>query len=205
MTEGTVSAKSFAVIDIDCSDSTYCFGIIGNGGAFCIKTNCKTRTHATSKMSFAGVDDYFVFIRRNIPGSVFTQPKLASSKIIDEVMLEWTSKTRGLAEWTTEFQAIDGTDEILGTADELQAEAEFLVDSSLLRTPTKRKQDSFSSESWYEGERPTWRNFKYVRTFPSDPEGLNQFISGGLPRRPYQRRCRTSRPTSKIWETLSWM
>ena len=180
MTEGTVSTKSVAVIDIDCSDTLYCFGVIGNGGAFCIKTNCKVRSHASAKMPFAGVDDSFVFIRRNIPGSVFSQPKLASSKITDEVMLDWTSKTRGLADWANEFQAIDGTDDLIGTAEEVQSEAEFLVDSSLLRTPAKRKKESFGSESWYEGDRPSWRNPKYLRFLPSEPEDLLEFSRTGL-------------------------
>jgi hypothetical protein len=46
-TEGT--GKLFSVIDIDCSDSTYCFGVIGNGSAFCIKKRCTVKTHATCK------------------------------------------------------------------------------------------------------------------------------------------------------------
>ena len=78
MTEGTV--KLFSVIDIDCSDPTYCFGVIGNGSAFCIKKKCSVKTHLNVKMSFAGCDESVVFIRRNIPGSVFTKPKLSRSK-----------------------------------------------------------------------------------------------------------------------------
>jgi hypothetical protein len=77
MTEGTVPAKLFSDIDIDCSDTSFCFDVIGNGSAFCIKKNCPVKTHASVKMSFAGLDKSFVFIRRNIPGSVFSEPKMS--------------------------------------------------------------------------------------------------------------------------------
>ena len=43
-----------------------------------------------------------------------------------------------------------------------------------------RKKESFGSESWYEGDRPTWRNPKYLRTLPSDPEELINFSRTGL-------------------------
>ena len=79
MTEGTV--KLFSVIGLDCSDMTFCFGVIDNGSAFCIKKKCNIRTHTSVKMSFAGQDSSCVFIRRNIPGSVFSEPKLNLSKI----------------------------------------------------------------------------------------------------------------------------
>ena len=40
VTEGIVPpGKLFSVIGIDCSDVLYCFGVIGNGSAFCIKKN----------------------------------------------------------------------------------------------------------------------------------------------------------------------
>ena len=118
MTEGTV--KFFSVIDIDCSDPTYCFGVIGNGSAFCIKKKCAVKTHLNAKMSFAGCDESFVFIRRNIPGSVFTEPKLSRSKIPGDVMSEWESQNLSATDWSTEFQAVDGTSERLTSAEEIQ-------------------------------------------------------------------------------------
>ena len=98
--EGTVPVKLFSVLDIDCSDMTYCFGIINNGSSFCIKRNCSTKIHETVKMSFAGKDVSFVFIRRNIPGSVFSEPKLLTSKIPSDAMSEWESKYLSGEEWT---------------------------------------------------------------------------------------------------------
>ena len=178
LSEGTVP-NSFAVIDVDCSDSTYCFGVIKNGSAFCIKKNCSVKSHATAKMSFAGDDDSFVFIRRNIPGSAFSQPKLSSSKISEEVMSEWESKKLVLADWITEFQAVDGTKEQLTSVEEIQDEADFLVESNLLRTPAKRKKDSFAGEE-YEGYLPAWKNSKYERSLPADPKELAELMDEGI-------------------------
>ena len=150
---GTVSFKSFSIVNLDCSDPSYCFGVIGNGGSFCIKKNCGIKSHGLVKMPFAGVDDSFVFICRNIPGSVFSEPKLSSSKIPEDVMEEWNSIKLDLSDWATEFQAVEGTNEPLTSADEVQIETEFLAESTLLRTPGKRKKDSFSGGE-YEGALP---------------------------------------------------
>ena len=70
-----------------------------------------------------------------------------------------------------EFQAIDGTSEVLTSAEEFQTETEFLVESTLLRTPAKRKKDYLGGEE-YEGLQPTWTKPKYDRTFPEDPSEL---------------------------------
>ena len=182
--EGTVPVKLFSVLDIDCSDMTYCFGIINNGSSFCIKRNCSTKIlHETVKMSFAGKDVSFVFIRRNIPGSVFSEPKLLTSKIpAGDVMSEWESKYLSGEEWTTEFQAIDGTNQPLTSAEEIQTETDFLLESSLLLcTPTKRKKNSFGGEEYYKGfALPDWKNRKYQRTFPEDTQELEDLIDEGV-------------------------
>ena len=172
--------KLCSVVDIDCSDMTYCFGIIKNGSAFCIKKGRTTRTHASNKMSFAGCTDSFVFIRRNIPGSVFSDPKLLSSKIPDDVMTEWQSKVLSTDDWTTEFQAIDGTSEPLTSAEEIQAETDFLADSMLLRTPAKRKKDSFAGEDYGGIPLLAWKNRKFARSLPEDPQDLETMIDEGI-------------------------
>jgi hypothetical protein len=82
MTESTVPVKLLAVIGIDCSDLTYCSGVIGNGSAFCIKPNCIVKTHSIVKMSFAGLlAESFVFIRQNIPSSELGVLSTTVSKI----------------------------------------------------------------------------------------------------------------------------
>ena len=178
--EGKVTFQLFSVLDIDCSDMTYCFGVIGNGSSFCIKRGCTTGTHASNKMSFAGSHDSFVFIRRNIPGSVFSEPKLLSSKLPDDVMEDWTSKRLTSDDWSNEFQAIDGIIEPLTSVEEIQTESEFLVESTLMRTPAKRKKDSFAGEEYEGNPYPAWKNRKYERSFPHDSQDLEALISSGV-------------------------
>jgi hypothetical protein len=101
-----VSMQLFSVLDIDFFDMTYCFGVIGNGSSFCIKRGCTTGTHASYKMSFAGSHESFVFIHRNIPGSVFSDPKLLSSTLPDDVMTDWTSKRLTFIEPLTSAEEI---------------------------------------------------------------------------------------------------
>ena len=131
-------------------------------------------------MSFAGMHDSFVFIR-HIPGSVFNKPGLLSSKIPDDVMSDWVSKRLLTSDdWSTEFQAIDGTLEPLTSAEEIQTESEFLVESSLMSTPAKRKKDSFVGEE-YEGiPFPAWKTRKYERIFPQDPQALEALLVSGV-------------------------
>ena len=94
VSEGAVPIESFSVIDIDCLDVTFCFGAMYDRDSFCIKRNCTAKIHASSEMSFAGRSDSFVFICRNIPGSVFVEPKRLTS---------WESKTLSTTEWSREF------------------------------------------------------------------------------------------------------
>ena len=178
--EGTVVAKLFSVVDIDCSDSDYCFGIIGNGSAFCIKRNCKVKSHVNVKLSYAGTSKSFFFILRNIPGTVFCEPRLPVERVPTDVMSEWQSKTLSLADWSLEFQAMDGTSEIPTSTEEIHTETDFLIESSILRTPSKRRKDSFSGED-YEGYMPgPWKNPRYERTIPEDPVELQSLIDEGV-------------------------
>ena len=176
--EGTVPGKLFSIIDIDCSDYSYCFGVIGNGSAFCIRKNCPVKIHASVKVTFCGNPESFVFIRRAIPGTVFCEPRLTSSKVPSEVMSDWPNRSLTISDWVLEFQAIDGTHDTPMSVEESQIEKEFILESSIMRTPAKRKKDSLGDD--YEGLRPTWKNQKYQRTLPEDPEELESFISEGV-------------------------
>jgi hypothetical protein len=146
--KGTAPAKLFPVLDIDCADLSYCFGVIGNHGvAFCIKRNCYVKSNSSSsKMSFAGIEESFVFIRENLSGSVLSEPNVSSSKIPIHVMSKWESQSLSITDWAKEFQAVDGTVEVLTSAEEIQTDAEFLVESLIMRTPGKRKETSFSGD-----------------------------------------------------------
>ena len=179
-TEGTVPIKLFSVLDIDCSDMTYRFGVIQNAGAFCIKRNYSVKSHAGSIMLFAGTDESFVFIRRQIPGSVYSEPKLLTSKVSNDVMSDWECKSLSFSDWSTEFQAIDGTSEPLTSAEEIQNESEFLAETSLMRTPAKRKKASFTGEEFDAYALPAWKNRKYERSLPEDPVDLEALIEAGV-------------------------
>ena len=115
--QGMVSSKLFYVIDINRSDKSLCFGIIGHGSSFFIIKNCSTKSHLVSKMSLTGSDESFIFIRRPIACTVFSEPRLPSFKIPEEVMNDWKFKMLTFDNWTTEFQAVDGTNKPLATAE----------------------------------------------------------------------------------------
>ena len=130
-------------------------------------------------MTFAGLKESFVFIRRNAQGSVFSEPKLATTKLSDDVRAEWESKKLSATDWATEFQAIDGTNEVLTSTEDIQVESDFLVESTLVRTLAKRKKDSFAGEE-YEGSIVYWPNSKYQRTLPEKPQELQDLINAGV-------------------------
>ena len=55
--EGTVVAKLFTVVDIGCSDTGYCFGIIGNGrrSSHMPMQNCLLRERRFPLFSFVAI------------------------------------------------------------------------------------------------------------------------------------------------------
>ena len=64
--------------------------------------------------------------------------------------------------------------------EESQIEKEFILESSIMRTPAKRKKDSFGGVE-YEFLRPSWKNQKYDRTtLPEDPEELESLLTDGV-------------------------
>ena len=198
--EGTTSLKLYSVIDINCSDETLCFGVIKKvASAFCIRRNCTTRSHLDEKMSWAGTDGSFVFIRRQITNTVFSEPRLPTSKVPVEVMNDWTSKNRTLEEWTTEFEAIGGTNEILSTAVDVEIESSFLNKAELFRSPAKRKRDPLFEGDDEETFKLNWKGSKYLRTLPTESTELEQLISEGV------KKGMITRSVSKIETYISDM
>ena len=85
-----------------------------------------------------------------------------------------------LADWVLEFQAMDGTSEIPTSTEEIHTETDFLIESSILRTPSKRRKESFSDEE-YEGYMlGPWKNAKYERSIPDDLLQLESLIDEGV-------------------------
>jgi hypothetical protein len=174
--QGTSSAKLYEVSeDIDCSDDTLCFGLIGAGSAFCVRKNCSVRSHAHSKFSLAGTAGTYVFIRRNVPGTVFACPSLSLDRIPQATRDDWAKKSLPLSDWTLKFQAVDNTNDAFATEDTIREETLFLSKAELLKTPAKRKRDP-DDEVILE----VWQGPKLERTLPSPGEDLEAFIDIGI-------------------------
>ena len=54
--EGTTSSKSLYCVsdDIDCSDDTLCFGMIGAGSSICVRKNCTVSKHSVTTFHCLG-------------------------------------------------------------------------------------------------------------------------------------------------------
>ena len=175
--EGTTSSKFLYSVsdDIDCSDVTLCFGMIGAGSSFCVRRNCSIGKHAVSKFPLAGTTGRYVFIRRNVPATVFAKPCLFVDRIPLGVRVDWSSKSLPLSEWTLQFQAVDNTNDALATEDNIKEETLFLSKAELLKTPAKRKRDLDD-----EVILSMWQGPKLERTLPSPGEDLEAFIDIGV-------------------------
>ena len=141
--EGTVhlSSKIFAVIVVDCLDKTLCFGSIGAGGSICVKRNCAVKSHSSSKARFLGLESSAVFIQRSTPGVVFSEPHLDAQKVPSEVLGEWKRQRLSLNEWTLEFQAVETTNDVLASAEDIKEETSFLTRADKVKTPSKKRRE----------------------------------------------------------------
>ena len=174
--EGTTSPKLYGVSDdIDCSNVKICFGLIGGNSGICVRQNCSTRAHAISKFPLAGSAGRFVFIRRNVPETVFATPFLSVDKIPQGVRDDWSTKTLPLPIWTLKFQAVDITNDTFASEDSIDEETLFLSKAELIKTPAKRKRDPDD-----EVILGVWQGPKLERTLPSPGEDLDSFIDLGV-------------------------
>ena len=161
--------------DIDCSDSTLCFGLIGAGGSFCVRKNCRTSSHALSKWPLAGTTGTYLFIGRSVPGTVFSQPFLSLDKIPQGVREDWSSMSTTLPEWTLKFRTVDNTNNSSATEEVIKEETLFLSKAELLKTPAKRTRDP--DDDVILG---AWQGPTLERTLPSPGEDLEAFIDIGV-------------------------
>ena len=176
--EGTTSSKPmYAVSDvIDCSDVSLCFGMIGGGSSICVRRNCTVAKHASSKFPLVGTSGKFVFIRKNVPGTVFSRPSLSLDKIPPAVRADWSTKLLPLPDWTLQFRAVDNTcNDTFATEEDIKEETLFLSKAELLKTPAKRKRDP--DDDVILG---VWQGPKLERTLPSPAEDLEAFIDIGV-------------------------
>ena len=167
--EGTVdvSTKLFVVVVIDCLDKTVCFGSIGAGGSFCVKRNCTTKSHSSSKVRFLGWNRTMVFIQRINPTMAFLEPNLDLGNVSDNVVEGWRNQRLSLAAWILEFQAADSVDDDQVTSEDIEEETRFLMKADKLKTPSKkRREDDEVMETDFVVL--GWRGEPYQRTLPEE-------------------------------------
>ena len=177
---GTMTAaKLFSVVKVSCSDHRVCFGKIGAGSAFCIRTECSVKSHAESKVSFDRDNHDFVFICQTVGSSAYVEPVVSELQIPEEVWKEWETKSLPLNEWRREFQAVLSTDNKFATFEDIKLEANFFSTAErTFQTPGKRKRDP-DDRFPYDvlGEAKTLR---YERVLPSEEEELDKVVQFGM-------------------------
>jgi hypothetical protein len=112
--QGTPSrGKSYSVVSVAGSDRSVCFGIVGNGGSFCIRKNCVIRSHADAKIWFQGNVETCFFIRRGGEGNsiLYSQPSIDERRVPVEVRKSWKDQEMTLVEWKLAFRAVENSDD----------------------------------------------------------------------------------------------
>jgi hypothetical protein len=181
--EGTVIpfslSKSFSIVVVDCSDLSLCYGLIGAGGAVCVKQNCGVKNHFVSKARFSGQERSIVFIERGTPGTVFAEPSLDVAGIPHAILEVWQTQKLGLIDWAREFQAVQFTDNVLASTDDVKEEASFLSRADKIKTPSKkRREDDEIMESDF--VILGWKGDTYQKVLPNEGslELENQIAAG---------------------------
>ena len=64
-----------------------------------------------------------------------------------KLMSDWESRTLTISDWVLEFQAIDGTHDTPTSVEESLIEKEFILESSIMHTPAKRKKGPFGGKN----------------------------------------------------------
>ena len=158
--------KLYTVARFDRSDSSYCFGVIKGGGAFCCKVNCTTGSHAENKVNFREGDGDIVFIERSST-SGYACPYLTMGQAPDRVWwADWRVRSLDLLEWSRRFQALDCEGDSISTVADVKAATAFITQADIFKTPSKSKGSSnVKSEPFGE----EWEVVPHDRILPDDP------------------------------------
>lgn len=185
--EGTGALKRcFSVVLVRGFDRSLCFGAVGSGNAsFCIRKDCKIKSHAENKAE--GIDnlDSFYFIAR-VPGAtVFSEPNVKEAQVPKETRDEWKDKAWTLPKWVRAFRAITIADDVEASNEDIKKESKLLSDADRFKTPSKKRKAKTETD---DTEPLVMVSFEpHERSLPEDgaPE-LETFISslakGGLSR-----------------------
>ena len=86
------------------------------------------------------------FISR-IPGAtVHSQPSVREDQVPRETQLEWEGKQWPHAKWVRAFQAIEITDDVMASNDDIKTEAKLLAEAELFRTPSKKRKSELDQD-----------------------------------------------------------
>lgn len=183
---GTTSSKMFSVIRLSCDDDRVCFGKIGTGGSFCIRTRNDCPYKHEVKVPFFGPDQKIVFICQTVGVSAFVAPLVSDEQIPDDVWNSWETKTLSSDEWRREFQAVVSTDDKFATFEDIKKEARFLDTADSFRTPGKRKRDldadleDLSRSALEKTKTMRTPPPKYERILPEEKEELDKVVQYGM-------------------------
>lgn len=135
---GVESKRSYSVVLVPDGDRSMCFGLIGIGsGSFCIRKDCRVKSHISNKM--VSVDSPMFFISRVNGSTVFTQPAVVQSKVPSATQAEWTGKQWPLSTWVRAFRAISIADDALASSEDIKSEVQLLDEAEAFRTPSKKR------------------------------------------------------------------
>ena len=176
LSSGTVS-RLFSVVKIDCNDSCVCFGRIGVGSAFCIRSECSVKSHVDSKMPFRGGDEVIVVIEQTAGSTAFVEPMVKVSQISPDVWSSWVTRTLPLKGWCREFQAVAASDNKMATTEDIKEDSKFFDNAETFKTPAKRKRDDKEDNPQLLGD---LKSMRYERVLPADKEELENFIDYGM-------------------------
>ena len=131
---GTTFLSSYRIVKLDSLDSL-CYGIIGQGGTFCLKRDCKLQHKGGLHDLFNSGDIYVL----KSSARAFSEPSLFSQDIEAGLLQQWLARSATLEEWRNLFMLVTAKPEAqaVNAPKMEQQEAQFEFAKSF-RTPSKR-------------------------------------------------------------------
>jgi hypothetical protein len=139
---GTSLASPFAKYRMFCVPTNQeeleelCFGLIGQGAKFCIKTNCTS--HHSGKKASISAGSLFVW-RSN--EAAFVEPTAPRNMLDIELLSNWRGERLTLDEWSNRFSIIRNTNTV-ATEKTFEVAEMFANNAKTFKTPLKSPTDT---------------------------------------------------------------
>jgi hypothetical protein len=119
-----------------------CLAVIGQGLSFCLRTSCPTVAHRDARRYlFTEGDSVLIRKARDV---AFCEPVLPFRRMDDDLLMNWNTNPRTLAQWSEAFlayrrclEALPSDPNARVTADMLTVKREFHRQAQEIRTPSK--------------------------------------------------------------------